>query len=580
MAIKTNHQLDMPDDAATQPWAFIGHRGSGKTYAAMKLAEELLAHGDQVVALDPVGVWYGLRLSATGKSKSAYKLPVLGGLRGDLPLEPSGGKTVADFLVDTGSSAVLDVSSLRKAQRKEFVADFAEQLFHRQKEVRRPLHLAIEEAQVFAPQRCDDGEQRMLGAIEDIVRLGRNFGFGCAMISQRPQSINKEVLNQAEPLVVFRLIAKHERDAIAGWLKHVGEDADAMIRELHKLKTGDCYLWSPSWLEWFGEYRFAKRKTYDASSTPTGDAPAPVALKPVDLKALRSAMADSIEQAEANDPKKLRARIKELERQLASQKPAVDEGAIADAVHQAYRERNAWWKSRVRGLAEGVREGLDGVSKRLAGDLGELLDPDQPTHNPTHIRRPKRQPAPQVEPATRVTTSAQNYSGASRGDGDPKLGKNHRLIVDTLAWFASIGESDPGWERVCALAAKHPRNKSMLNARGELRTGGLLADLRLTEAGHAAARPLDRALTLEDLHAQLRGRLTTLERRIFDELAAAGGRIAQSRLIELLDVHDRNKSYLNARGRLSKTFGLIRYEGRGEDRELVGTDLMYPQGLA
>jgi DNA helicase HerA-like ATPase len=36
----------------------------------------------------------------------------------------------------------------------------------------------------------------MLGAIEDIVRLGRNFGIGVSMISQRPQSINTEVRNR------------------------------------------------------------------------------------------------------------------------------------------------------------------------------------------------------------------------------------------------------------------------------------------------------------------------------------------------------------------------------------------------
>ena len=47
--------------------------------------------------------------------------------------------------------------------------------------------------------------------MEDLVRLGRNFGLGCIMLTQRPQSIHKAVWSQAELAVVFQLNGPRER---------------------------------------------------------------------------------------------------------------------------------------------------------------------------------------------------------------------------------------------------------------------------------------------------------------------------------------------------------------------------------
>ena len=52
--------LDLPRDTITQKLAFLGQSGSGKSYAALRLAESLCLAGGQVIALDPVGIWHGL----------------------------------------------------------------------------------------------------------------------------------------------------------------------------------------------------------------------------------------------------------------------------------------------------------------------------------------------------------------------------------------------------------------------------------------------------------------------------------------------------------------------------------------
>src|SRR5258708_39613414 len=103
--------LQLPLNAVTQTFAFLARRGAGKTYAASKLCEEMLLARAQVVVLDPVGNWYGLRLASDGKRK-AFDIPVFGGLQGDIPLVPGAGSLVADVIVDKGISVVLDVSMM------------------------------------------------------------------------------------------------------------------------------------------------------------------------------------------------------------------------------------------------------------------------------------------------------------------------------------------------------------------------------------------------------------------------------------------------------------------------------------
>ncbi len=227
------------DRAATQTYGYLARKGAGKTYAAGKLVEELVRIGAPVIILDPIGTWYGLRLAADGKSPG-IPIPVFGGEHGDVELFVEQAKQLATVLIEKNMSAVVDVSGFRKNEMKRFVAVFAETLYHEARKERRPRMVVFEEAQTFAPQRTGHGDElKMLGAIEDIVRKGRNFGLGAVLISQRPQSVNKEVLNQVEALFVGQLSGPHERKAIAEWCS--ARDGDtSLLNELPRLKVGTC----------------------------------------------------------------------------------------------------------------------------------------------------------------------------------------------------------------------------------------------------------------------------------------------------------------------------------------------------
>jgi hypothetical protein len=354
--IKLARGLDLPLQAATQTFAALGKRGSGKTYGTGRLVEEMLGAGVQVVILDAIGNWFGLRLKKDGKTPSEFRIPILGGHRGDVELLPDAGALVARTLVETGSSAVLDVSLFRKSGRKQFATDFAEELLHLKKTaaVKTRLFLVLEESQLYIPQRTQKGEERMLGAFEDLVKLGRNYGIGVALISQRPQAVNKDVLNQTEVLMVFQMAGRHERDAIEDWIteKDAGELVD-LVEEIPSLDVGVAFIWSPSWLRIFKKTKILEKRTFDASATPDTDDVEAGSLKAIDLGELQAAMATVAERAAEDDPKKLRARIAELEASTTAADDSRDwDRAGEEARRNTAEVRVLELEAEVRGLEE------------------------------------------------------------------------------------------------------------------------------------------------------------------------------------------------------------------------------------
>jgi hypothetical protein len=323
--LKLADNLKLPaDEAITQKYGFIGRSGSGKSYAAERLAELFLAAGSQVIALDWVGIWWSLRLAANGKDVGFPNVYIFGGEHADVDLRPESGALMADLVVDKHISVVLDVMHFRKAERTRFATAFAEQFFHRKKTARTACHLFIEEAQAYLPQMVRGDEARMVGVFEDIGKVGRNYGIGTSLISQRPQAINKDVLNQVEVLLAFQTNGPQERKAIAGWTAENTNAGAAMIAELPKLHVGDALVWSPQWLRIAAQVHISKRETYDASSTPTARAKAikPKTLARADLEELGEQINATIEKAKADDPRELRKRIVELEKKQLQTAPS------------------------------------------------------------------------------------------------------------------------------------------------------------------------------------------------------------------------------------------------------------------
>jgi hypothetical protein len=369
--LKLADNLKLPEaEAVTQKYGFIGRSGSGKSYAAMRLAELFLDAGAQVIALDWVGIWWSLRLAADGKGVGFPNVYIFGGEHADVDLKPESGALMADLVVDRHISVVLDVMHFRKAERTRFATAFAEQFFHRKKTARTACHLFIEEAQAYLPQMVRGEEARMVGVFEDIGKVGRNYGIGNSLISQRPQAINKDVLNQIEVLLAFQTNGPQERKAIAGWTAENTNAGATMIQELPKLHVGNALVWSPQWLRKAAQVQISTRVTYDASSTPTTRAKSikPKTLERADLEQLGEQIAATIEKAKADDPRELRKRITELERQIKNHEsrpaaPAKEKRVEVQIIQDSQIAR-----------IEKVAERFEGLTTTLADARTQVVD--------------------------------------------------------------------------------------------------------------------------------------------------------------------------------------------------------------
>lgn len=314
--LRISDNCTLPQEACTQTFAILAKRGVGKTYLAMVMAEEMLAAGLHLVVADPVGVWWGLRSSADGKS-AGYPIVVFGGDHADLPLDVNSGHAIADLIIQEKLPAVLDFSLFRKGEQIRFMTDFCERLYHKNRD---PLHFMMDEADAFAPQRPMPGEQRLLGAIEDIVRRGRARGLGVTLITQRAAVLNKNVLTQVEVMVALRTIAPQDRAALDAWVQVHGTPAErqALMDSLPSLPIGTAWFWSPGWLSIFQKVKVRARRTFDSSATPKVGQKiiAPKELAPVDLARIQERIAATLEKALQDDPKTMRRRIQELQREL------------------------------------------------------------------------------------------------------------------------------------------------------------------------------------------------------------------------------------------------------------------------
>lgn len=471
MKLRIANNFTLPAEAVTQTFAILGIRGSGKTNTGVVLAEELLEAKQQVVIIDPVDVWWGL--------KSSFPIPVIGGEHADVPLEGGAGVVLADFVVETRASVILSLAHLSMNDQRRFAGDFAKRFYLRKAptEYRTPVMVIVDEADEFVPQRIPHGHEEMFGAFDRLARRARVRGVGLTLISQRPQVVNKDVLTQIETLVAMRLLHKLDRKAVEAWIEahDTAGRKEEFLASLASLDRGEAWIWSPSWLNVFQRVQVRARNTFDSSATPKAGERIrpPKELAPVDLEKLRTSMAAQIEKAKADDPKalraelanlraenaELRAKLKKLE---AAPAPAATSRAAADkafieralkaarakVVVEAQREYSRSIKPALRAFAEGealirrvteaLRDGKPPESLTLKGseDLPAAVAPARPQMDAF------RPPAPMPQRAPRAEASANGVGGALRVL--KALAQRHPLRVTrrqlaTLAGLAPTG---------------------------------------------------------------------------------------------------------------------------------------------
>jgi len=562
--LNISSELRLPLDLITETAAIIAKRGVGKTYTASVITEELLKAGGHVVAIDPIGVWWGLRASAEGEPTGGLQILILGGSHGDLPLDPSSGRAVADLIVDERLSCVLDLSLMTQEEAARFLAPFLDRLYQINRE---PLHLMVDEADSVAPQVPGRGESSMLAAMDRIVRRGRARGLGVTLITQRPAVLSKNVLTQIELLITLRLTSPNDRKAIDGWIQAQGTDEErrAVMASLATLEVGEAWFWSPAWLGLLKRVHIRQRQTFDSSATPKigQTLAAPRTLASVDLSALKERFSTALVSASENDPEQLHRRIDVLNQQLRARPTEhIIERVEVPILRSGEVER-----------LEQAAENMTAMGKDLLSVAGEIRSVLAQNANPLPLQLPASSPK-------LLTSTSDNEQPSARAPArliyNGTITAPQQRILDALASFAALGLVQVARNNVAVWADQSPTSSGFTNNLGRLRTQGLIdyplpGFVTLTEAGKVAAAPSAPLHTLQDLHSAWIARLPRPQGRILSELLACYPHsLPKHELAMRTSQSPTSSGFTNNLGRL-RALGLIGYNAPGH---VTASDLL------
>ncbi len=529
--------------------AILGGTGSGKSYAARGLAERILVRGERLGVIDPTGVWWGLR--------SDFPVVLFGGDHADLPLTEHAGRVVAQAVATSQQSWIIDTSALQtKAAERRFMLDFLDSLFGAN---RAPITLIVDEADRFSPQRMSPETTRLHERMEEIVRRGRVRGFTPWLITQRPASLNKDVLSQATALICMRMTGAQDRGAIGDVIEGQADKATAkaIIDAMPRHKVGEGIVWAPM-QGILAPARFPHIKTFDSMSADTAHKHASRPLPAIDVDSLKEKLASVDIEAKANDPAALKARIRELEKKLAApvdtMRPDINaelQAAHLDGMRQGFAEGVAAAAARLKVVAADVERAQHALGLAVQTATAPL-----PTFQRVEVPHTPRGAIPPA-PAPQVTRSAPPPQRQPGGQPIEGLGKGDRLVLTVLAQYRPTPVMA---SKAAAIAGYSVRSSTWRNILSRLRQAGYIATgqepFSITEAGATALGAFDPLPTGAALLEHWMARVGKGDRETLRILATLHGECPSSDLAQRAGYSPSSSTWRNILSRL-RTLGLI-----------------------
>ena len=165
-------------------------------------------------------------------------------------LDPDMGDPIS--FIKEGRANVLNISELSEKQANVAVAFYLQQLLKDRKDAsiarhgktkrqrsfrfNSPIFVIIEEAHVFIPKEHDTSAKYWAAKI---AREGRKFGLGLGIVSQRPRSVDLNVLSQMGSFAIMKIIQEDDQRQIASATESTSRE---LIAQLTSLNVGDAVL--------------------------------------------------------------------------------------------------------------------------------------------------------------------------------------------------------------------------------------------------------------------------------------------------------------------------------------------------
>lgn len=611
MKLKISPDLSLPIDTVTGTQVVYGRKRKGKTYKAKVIAEEMLEHRQQIVVIDPTDAWWGLRSSANGAA-AGYPITIFGGRHADLPLEATAGEELADAIAEDDFSAIFSLKGMSRANEQRFCYSFLERLYRRNPQ--KPLHIFMDEADIYAPQSPFGEEARTLGATQNMVRRGGLDGLGMTLITQRPAVLSKSVSSQCDTLISVGLNDPRDLDQVKDWVNANYEDrelAKLLMTDIPQLgrpeNRGFAWVLSPD-REISVRVMFRELRTFDSGRTPkVGEKrKAPRVLSKVDLEKLGKTIAESAARAKENDPKELKARVAKLtsenqtlakKLEVANAKPA----KVVPGVREKIVEREVTIKvtdakqlARIESLLKqgetlvtrlddrtaNAFDALDGIRQGVASVVDKLrLELTDVHAGLVEATTAVRAPAP----ALPIATIAQATRATRRDPAelvvpvpadraavdDGELRPAHARILSAIHVLTSLIGTHPDRTQVALVAKQSPNSGNYQNYLGRLRSLGMIdypqpGLLAITSRGRDNLDPsIEVPATSAEIQAYVRGLVKEVRWKILKPLIDVYPRsLDRAELAELAGVSANSGNYQNYLGNM-RSLGLLGYPSKG-----------------
>jgi len=234
--------------------AFLtGKSGSGKSNTASVVIERLLDRGFGVLIVDIEGEYYGL--------KEEYEILHAGADEEcDIQVREEHAGKLASLALEQNVPIILDLSGfLHEEDARELLKEVARQLFAREKKVKQPFLMVVEEIHEYVPE--GGGMDECGRMLVKVAKRGRKHGLGVAGISQRPADVKKDFITQCDWLVWHRLTWQNDTRVVKRVL------GDSYAEAIEGLGDGEGFLMT-DWGEGVRRVQFHRKETFDAGATP------------------------------------------------------------------------------------------------------------------------------------------------------------------------------------------------------------------------------------------------------------------------------------------------------------------------
>ena len=217
--------------------AILASSGMGKSYLTGVLMEETLENKGLLCVIDPEGEHFTLA--------ERYPMLIVGGEHGHLPIDDDGIELYVETMLSGGISLVFDLSEFLDEEQAQWYAKIAEAIFVAEQKHRRKVRIVVEEAQIYAPQRTGGGGMKRKTALDPVVvsqklsKRGRKRAIDSLWATQRPASLNKDILSQCNRFWFGGITAEQDYKAVKPFLTEAG----ISFAQIKALQPGQFFLY-------------------------------------------------------------------------------------------------------------------------------------------------------------------------------------------------------------------------------------------------------------------------------------------------------------------------------------------------